>query len=152
MLSWSTSGIGREKANQEFQEYKEFGSSGVRRFTNRRMGEWANGRCGAGSGGWRALDFEDEDDDEDEDEDEDDLEGEAAPLAIGYSRSEAHEQMTDRGGWRSDVGMSSRDHFKTFEYRRLQIRQDGQKITAGFSSLAIRLASYGSHYPHGQAV
>src|SRR5258707_9707195 len=54
-------------------------------------------------------------------------------------------------GW-SDVGMSSGDHFKTFEYRCLQIRQDGQKITAGFSSLAIRLTSYGSHYPHGHAV
>src|SRR5260370_8335335 len=64
--------------------------------------------------------------------------------AISYSRSEP--------GWRNDVGMSSGDHFKTFEYRCLQIRQDGQKVTAGFSSLAIRLTSYGSHYPHGHAV
>ncbi len=40
------------------------------------MGEWANGRVGAG--GWRTLDFEDED------EDEDDFESEAVPLAIGY--------------------------------------------------------------------
>src|SRR5258708_2981235 len=67
------------------------------------------------------------------------------------SLARPRELGSDERGW-SDVGMSSGDHFKTFEYRCLQIRQDGQKITAGFSSLAIRLTSYGSHYPHGHAV
>jgi hypothetical protein len=106
MLSWSTSGIGGEKATEEFEEYKEF--------KNRSQEPNPGFRpkaCARATGSWILI-----------------------PIL---------ELL---------VLLELLDHFSTFEYRRLQIRQDGQKITAGLSSLAIRLTSYGSHYPRGRAV